>query len=106
MLESVAVILGIVVEVVRVTEKVFARTEHITAADIRTRQANLLRMRDFEGILALEIKRFADLVTQVGVRVFVSDNLHRILHANCSVVGCQDNFVTQLGYPAEEFIGR
>ena len=63
MLEGVAVVLRIVVEVVGVAEEVVARAEHVTAAHVRTGEPHFLGLVYHHHVLALAVECLADLVS-------------------------------------------
>jgi hypothetical protein len=62
MLEGVTIKLCIIIEVVRVSKEVIARTEYITAANIWTWQSYLLWLIDFKAVFCLAIQRLSYLV--------------------------------------------
>ena len=62
MLESVAVELRIVVEVVGVGKEIVARTEHVAATNVRTWQSHLLRFGYLKAIFGLAVEGFSHLV--------------------------------------------
>ena len=95
MLESVAVELRIVVEVVGVGKEIVARTEHVAANNVRTWQSHLLRFGYLKAILGLAVKGFPHFVTEVGVGAFVSDNLYGVIHTCGAVIGGKYDFVAQ-----------
>ena len=101
MLEGVAIELCIVVEVVWVCKEIATRAEYIATAHIRTWQSYLLWTGDFKAVFGLAIQCFAHLIAQVGIGVFVANNLHCIIYARGSVVGSQHYFVAQRGNLAE-----
>ena len=102
MLEGIAVVLGIVVEVVGVAEEVVARAKHVTAAHVRTRKPHFLGLLYHHHILALAVECLSDLVSEVGVGVLIGNDLHGVLHADGAVVGGEHHFVAQFGNAAEE----
>ena len=106
MLEGIAVELGVVIEVVGVGEEVLPGAEDVAGRDVGRRQPHLLRTGYLKGVLALRGQRFADFVAEVGIGIAVADNLHRILHAGRAMVGCENQFVAQLGYTAQESVQR
>ena len=61
MLESVAVVLRVVIELVGVREEIAAGTEGVAAAHVRTRQSDLLGLVYGEDILGVAVQRFATL---------------------------------------------
>ena len=79
MLEGVAVELCVVIEVVGVCKEIATRTEYITAAHIRAWQSHLLWASNLEAVLRLAVECFSHLVAQVGIGVFVANDLHGIV---------------------------
>ena len=106
MLEGVAVILRVIVELIRVGEEIAAGTEGITAAHIRTRQTDTLGLLNREDILRTAVKRLADLVADIGVRVLVRHDLHGVLHARGAMIGGEHERITPLGRQPQQFIDR
>ena len=54
MLECVAVVLGIIIEVIRVSEEISTRAECIRTAQVRSRQTDFLRFGDLKDVPVLE----------------------------------------------------
>jgi hypothetical protein len=93
-LEGVAIELSVVIEVVGVCKEVVSCAEYITAAHIRAWQAHLFRPGNFEAIFGLTIERFSHFVSQVGIGVFVSNDLYGIVDACSAMVGSEYDFVS------------
>ena len=89
MLERIAIVLGVVIELVRIGEEVIARAERITAAYVRTGQPHPLRLIQRQHVLRTAVQRLADLIADIGVRVLIGDDLYGILHARRAMVGRQ-----------------
>ena len=87
MLEGVLIVLHVVVVVVRVGEEVVAGGEHVARGEVRCRELRLLRLLDDKEVLAVIGQVLAELVAQVGVRVTVAYNLHRMVGTYAAVVG-------------------
>lgn len=62
MLEGVAIELGVIIEVIGVSEEVVTCAEYITTAHVWTWQTNLLWTCDFKAVFRLEVQRFAHFV--------------------------------------------
>ena len=89
MLEGIAVILRVVIELVGISEEIATCTEGIRTADIRARQTDALRLLDGKHILGIAVERLAYLIPDIGVGILVGDNLHGILHAGRAMVSGQ-----------------
>ena len=105
-LEGVAVVLGIVVEVVWVAEEIVSGTEHITAAYVWAWQSDSLWLVDDKDVFAVATECFSDLVAEVGIGIFVADDPDWVFDAYCAVVCGDDDLVSEFGDTAEEFVGR
>ena len=87
MLECIAVVLCIVVEVVGVGKEIIACTEYIAAADIRTWQSHLFWTRNLEAVFRLAVECFAHFIAQIGVGILVANNLYSIRDTRSAMVG-------------------
>ena len=87
MLEGIAVVLGIIIELIGVSEEIAPGAERITAADIRAGQSDALGLVDEEDRLGIAVKRLTDLIPDIGVGVLIRDDLHGILHARGTMIG-------------------
>ena len=87
MLEGIAVVLGVIIELVWVREEVRSCAESIGTAHVRARQAYLLGLFDEENGLIAAVKGFAYLVTDIGVRILIRDDLHGVLHSRGTMIG-------------------
>ena len=90
MLEGVAVVLRVVIELVRISEEIASCAESITAADVRTGQADTFRLLDGEDRFGVAIQRFTYLVPYIRIGILIRNNLHRIFHACSAVIGCKN----------------
>ena len=106
MLEGVAVILGVVVKLIRVREEIAAGTESITAAHVRAGQAYALGLLNREDVLRTAVKRLADLIADIRVRVPIRHNLHGVLHARRTMIGSNDQGKSHLGREPQQFVYR
>lgn len=97
MLEGVAVVLRIVIELVRVREEIIACAERITAAHVRTRKPDTLGLVDEKDGFHVAVERLTHLITDVRIRVLVRDDLYGVFHTRCTMVGRQYQGETQLG---------
>ena len=89
MLEGIAVVLGVIIELVGIREEVRTRAESIGTADVRARQAYLLGLFDEENRLIAAVEGFAYFVTDIGIGVLIRDDLHGILDASGTMVGSE-----------------
>ena len=101
-LESVAVDLCVVVEVVRVAEEVVACAEYVTGADVGARQSDLEWLLDLIDVLGLAGESFSLFVPQVGVGVLVTYDGHGVGDAYGAVISGKNNFVAESCNPFEE----
>ena len=95
MLESVAIELCVVIEIVWICKEIVTCTENIATAYIWTGQSDLLGAGDLEAVLRLAVECFAHFVAQVGVGVLVTDDLHGVGYARGAVVGGEYDLVAQ-----------
>lgn len=100
MLEGIAVVLCVVIELVRVGEEVRTGTEGIGAADVGARQAYTLRLVDREDILGRAVECFSYFIADVGVGILVRDDLYGILDARGTMVGGKHERETEFGRTA------
>lgn len=106
MLEGVAVVLRVIIELIRVRKEIASGAERIGAAYVRTRQSDALRLVNSKYILGAAIKRFPDLVTDVRVRILIRNYLHSILHS-CGAMVCGEHQGESLfGRAAQQFVSR
>ena len=105
MLEGVAVVLGIVVEVVWVTEEIVSGTEHITAAYVGAGQSDSLWLVDDKDVFAVATECFSNLVAEVGIGIFVADDPDWVFDADSAVVCGDDDLVSEFGDTPEQFVG-
>ena len=89
MLERVAVVLRVVVELIRVREEIASGAERIAAADVRAGQTDPFGLLDGEDVLGRAVKRLAHFVADIRIGVLVCDDLHGVLHPCGAVVGSQ-----------------
>ena len=87
MLESILVVGYIIVVIVWIGEEGIAVGEDIRGAQIRRRQLCLVRLLDGEHFLGIVGQVLAQLISQVGIRVAVADNLDRLRSTDTAVVG-------------------
>ena len=106
MLEGITIVLGVIIELVRIRKEITTRTERITTAYVRTGQTDLLRLLNREHVLRRAVKRFAYLIADIGVGILIRDDLHRILHARGTMISSEHKRETQLGRTAQQFVGR
>ena len=106
MLEGVAVELCVVVEIVGICKEVVACAEHITTADIRTRQSYLLWTGNLEAVFGTAIEGFAYLVSEIGIGILVTNDLHGIVHACGAMVGGEHYLIAECSNSAEHLRRR
>jgi hypothetical protein len=86
-LECIAVVLRIIVELIGISKEIIAGTEHVTAAHIGARQSYALGLVYDYYILRGAVKCFAHLVSNIGIGIFVSQYLHGVFDTGSTVVG-------------------
>ena len=102
MLESVFIIRHIIVIVVGVCEEIFARSKHITGAEVWRGKLSLARLFYDVDVARRVVEVLAELVAQVRVRVAVAHNLHRLRAAYAAVVGGYDHATIVVGERAQQ----
>ncbi len=93
MLEGVLVVGHIVIIVVWIGKKRVARSKHIACTEVWRRQLCLVRILDYEEILAVVSKILAELIAQVCIGVAVTDYLHRPVCTYGTMVGGHDDTI-------------
>ena len=76
--------------VVGIHEKVTVLSKDVGCAHIHFWQENIGWIANFKNFFGVVVEIPACLVTQVTVGITITNNLYRVFHANCSVVGCYD----------------
>lgn len=105
MLESAGVILGVIIEIIGITEEILPCAEDVGRGDIRRRKAKGLRVGHCINILRLADECLAHLVSEVGIGVFVGRNGDGAAYADGSMIGSEYHLVAQGGKATEEFAG-
>ena len=101
MLESVAIELCVVIEIVWICKEIVTCTENIATAYIWTGQSHLFRLGNLKTVFRLAVECFAYFVAQVGVGVLVANDLHSVGDTRGTMVGGEHDFVAQGGDTAE-----
>ena len=87
MLEGVAVVLRVVIELIRVCKEIATGTERIRAANIRTRQTYFLRLFNSKNVFGTAVQRLTHFIADIRIGILVRDDLHSILHTRCTMIG-------------------
>jgi len=101
-LEGIFVILDVVVVVVGIGKKVVLHGEDVGRADVGTRQTCPKRFLYLEDLLLIVREVLSQFVSQIRVRVAISDDFDRIVASDATVVGGQHNGTIQTRQAAEE----
>ena len=103
MLESAGVILDVIIVVVRIGEEVFVCSEDERRREVwggETEPGGLQNLVDLSRVV---VKIFTDFVAEVGVCVSVADDLNWVFDPDSTVIGGQDDSVTEQGELSENF---
>ena len=103
MLESILVIRHIVVVIVGIGKECVSRGKDVGRTQIRRWQLSLLGILDDENLLRVVAQILAQLVSEIGVGVTVSDDFNRFRGPYGTVVCGNDDLVVGLCQRLEEF---
>lgn len=101
-LEGAVVILNVIVVVVGICEEVTFPGENICGGDVGGGQSVAVRTFYLVYLFGIVVQVFANLVTEIGVGVLVTDDLDGVFDTDCAVVGGEDYFEPFRGYEAEQ----
>ena len=103
MLEGVAIVGDVIIIVVRIGEERVAGGEDIARREVGCRQLGFLWILDHEKALVIVGQILTELVSQVGIRISVADDLDGLCTADTAMVGSYDDGAVGGGDELEEF---
>ena len=103
MLKRIRVILYVVIIIIGICEKVSSESIDIGCGHIWRRKSEPLWMLHLIHLLRIIIKSFAKFITQIGVRILITDYLDRRINPPGAVVGGKNDFITFVGNLADRF---
>ena len=86
MLEGVAIILRVVIELVGICEEIISGTKRITATYVRARESDTFGLLNGEHILGRTIERLAHFIADIGIRILIGDDLHGVLNTRGAMI--------------------
>ena len=93
MLEGVFRILHVVVEVVGVRKEAVARGKDVGGREVGRGKSEALGFFNLKHLLGVVIKVLTQLITQVGIHIFIPYYAHRLVCTDRTVVGSDDDVV-------------
>ena len=102
MLECILVIRNIIIVVVRIGEEVIVHRKNVFTAQVGRGQAHFFRVTYFQYLLRVVIQILTDFITEICIRVPVTDHFDRVVDTNGPVVGGHNYFITFVGDTFEQ----
>jgi len=81
-----------VIIVIRIDKITIAFGKGKATAHMQLRQHRIVRVADMKNFLSIKVQVFALLVTQIGISVFITDNLAWVFNLNSTMIG-SDNYL-------------
>ena len=96
MLECILIVRYVIVVVIGISKEGVACSEYVTCTEVRGWQLCLMRILDSENLLSIIVKTLSQFITEVRIRIAITDNLHWINRPNGSVISCDYHLIVRL----------
>ena len=96
MLECILIVRDVVVIVVRISKERVASSKDVACAEIWRRELCKMRILDSEYLPCIVVEALPQLITQIGIRITITDNLYWIGGADRPVIGRDNDLIVRL----------